>query len=312
VPRYFFVIGTPRSGTTLLQAMLMRATGVYIPPETKFLEITWYDRFYVGSLDTDAGWHRAVAAVLRIVDSAEIPVDREQLQSSLAAAPRTHRGLFQGLLDAVALHTGADVIGEKSPVHTRYARELLRLFPESRVVQILRDPRDVAVSQREAFGATPLQSALRWRRDAVKHAEYERDLEPSAYLAIRYEDLVRRPEATLESVCTFLGIAYRPEILEPHLRPEIGFASSETHKRRTLEPLTTSRIGRYRERLARRDRAVVEWWCGAHMARHDYDAESLPGWLGLVTSVVQLPTLAALHVRRHAGLLLRRLSRGER
>jgi hypothetical protein len=294
----FFIVGTPRSGTTLLQAMLMRAPGVCIPPETKFLRITWHKRSRFGDIRRDAGWKRVTSAVKRSALDNEIPLALEYFDELVAEVPRTYGALFSALLEAIAHHENAAWIGEKSPAHARYVELLFQMFPESRAVQIVRDPRDVAASQLEAFGASPLQAALRWRRDASNLLKYRSTYPPDRYTYVRYEDLVQDPRQQLEDLSKFLGIPFVSQMLEPHRRSRMGFASRETHKERTLLPVTTSRVGRSGEVLLPGDRALVELICRRGMRELGYALGKRKYCRAMARGMRQLPSLIMSHIVR--------------
>jgi len=155
-PRHFFIVGTPRSGTTLLQSMLARAPGVRIPPETHFLGITWSRRRRMGDIATDAGWEAAKTNIRRRSESVHIPVDWDAFEGALADAPRTYANLLRAWLDAIARSADPPprLLGEKSPGHTPFVPELLVMGRGAVAIQIVRDPRDVAPSSARHMGTS--------------------------------------------------------------------------------------------------------------------------------------------------------------
>lgn len=302
MPAPFFIVGSPRSGTTLLQSMLMCAEGVFIPPETQFMGMLWARRAWVGDIRSDAGWERAVSAIKFRSNENQIGLDAEAFDRlvSLPSGPeRTYAALLSAWLEAIRLKEGAAVIGEKSPIHAAYVLELAAALPGSKFVQIIRDVRDVCVSQKEQWKkASTLHVAMRWRRDLTRHLACEQLLPADRYHSLRYEKLVTDAEGVIRPLCDFLGLAFRPEMLEPQRRRKAGFASHETHKLRTLEPVTASRVGRFKEKLSGTDLAVLETFCGELMDRLGYErvgAGRLRGWIG---AGLQAVPMALLKVRQ--------------
>jgi len=187
---------------------------------------------------------------------------------------------------------GADVVGEKSPLHTEHAGRLASMFPGARFVQMVRDPRDVALSQTSIWERTALQSAWRWRVDQKLAIEHGRAIGADRFRVQRYEDLVADPEGSLRAISSFLSIPYDGAMLDPSSREGSGFAAHETHKLQTLERVSTGRIGRYKGRLAARDIGVVQAVCAPLMTHFGYGLEPIPRWRGLCGAALQVvPTL---------------------
>lgn len=278
-PRYFFITGTGRSGTTLLQSMISRGRGVFIPQETHFMSLLWQHRKRLGSLQSDQGWEAAKRAIARRSDVADIPFDLDRFEQLAGEGPR-HYATLLGAWLRVAAEAATEpgqpmptVIGEKSPAHTSFVLELLAMMPGSSVVHIVRDPRDVAVSQREAWNAPAMSVAYRWMLDQKLQEDFQAIVSPERFVTVRYEDLVSDPQAHIRRVCEVLPIEFRPEMLEPHKRKHRGYSDRETHKQRTLQPITEKRIGRYRGKLSPATVAAIERTCRRHMERLGYELE---------------------------------------
>jgi len=121
----FFIVGSPRSGTTLLQAMLMSLDGVYIPPETKFWAITAGRAGVFGPISSDKGFELALDEVLKSCPQNELPVDVARLESELRAGVRDHGEMFDTLLNHMQQEKGCRRIGEKSRPHFPYVPQFI-------------------------------------------------------------------------------------------------------------------------------------------------------------------------------------------
>ena len=107
--------------------------------------------------------------------------------------------------------------GDKTPSYCFHVSHVEALVPEARFVHIVRDGRDVAVSLRRRWfspGHDIEVQAEHWRR----HVEAARDGCASTrhHVEVRYEDLVRSPEATLRPVCELLELDLHPAMLRYH------------------------------------------------------------------------------------------------
>lgn len=297
--RPFFIVGSARSGTTLLQAMLMSIPGVYIPPETQFWTVSKGRAADFGPLPSDRGFHLAIEAVLKTARASEVPIDEASLRSAWAAGERSYAAMFDGLLSHIQeRRNGCRRIGEKSPTHAPYVPDLLDTFPDGKVIMIIRDGRDVAISNTQAFRSNVLRVAIRWRRDQRRHRAYATRYPAERYTSVRYEDLVTRPEPELRRLCDFLGEQFTPDLLEHHKRADTGFAKRETHKARTLEPVTAARVSRYRHSLSRPEIALFQLVAGRELRRHGYELEPVPSLLGVIQAVRLLPVSIGAHLRR--------------
>ncbi len=297
----FFIVGTGRSGTTLLQGMFMAAEGIFIPPETHFLPLADRAERRAGPPSASSGRDALIGEVLAMCRRQEMPADPVALEAELRAAPPTRGDLFDALLDHVKRRRpGCRRIGEKSPVHLPHAAELLRLFPDGKVITIIRDGRDVALSHEQTLDRGTLRAALRWRCDQRLHARWAQTLPEDRYAWVRYEDLVTDPEPQLRRLCRFLGEPFDQRMLRPHERGESGFATWETHKALTREPVTTARIGRYKTGLSRAQIALFQAICARELRAHGYALEPVPRLAGLGLGLRQIPDLALTQLRLRA------------
>ena len=288
--RPIFLVGSGRSGTTLLQSMLMRADGIRFSSETQFCARTLRRAAIFGPVEEDAGFERTLRSVLDTAVANELDVDLGILETELRAAPRDYAALFDVLLAHLQERLpDCRRLGEKSPNHLLHVDWLLDAFPDAQVIAIVRDGRDVAVSQREAFDEPLLSAAIRWRHYQRLQRRYARIHPPGRYTTVRYEDLVTQPETELRRLCGFLGEPFDARMLAPHERNRAGFAARETHKLRTLEPVTASRIARYRGVLTRRELALFQLVAGGELRAHGYALEPVPALLGVPSLLRALP-----------------------
>jgi hypothetical protein len=79
-------------------------------------------------------------------------------------------------------------------------------------------------------------------------------------MLVKYEDLVRDPEAVLHGVCQFLGLAFSPQMLEHHHRQVRGFGDRQyEHMANTLRPVFTSSIDKWRQELKPSQIGLIEY-----------------------------------------------------
>jgi Sulfotransferase family len=207
-----FVVGAPRSGTTLLRLMLDAHPALAIPPETHFFPIV--SEAVAGTRRPAKAFRRAVVQSPRWGDlglsaaalDAELDrIDPFDLGDALRAVYRLYAKRFN-----------KPRWGDKTPAHLVHMSEIAAVLPEARFVHIIRDGRDVACSIVErSFGPVSLEAAAGWwRRQILTARAQAREL--PRYMELRYEDLVADPEPTLRAVCAHIELPYEPVMLDYH------------------------------------------------------------------------------------------------
>ncbi len=275
----FFIVGCGRSGTTLLQTMLLSDPSVALPPETKYFSaidaLGWRDRF---DLKNGAEFAHAVKLVWEDQARRGLECDRDEFERFAAAGERTWEGLFVAYLAGFAAKSGATRIGEKSPVHTHYVGPLSRAFPEAKFIHVVRDPRAVVLSRvRAGFGSNLIEPNVdRWRRAAEMHRDHAELLGAERYLLVRYEDLVTEQEQTLRGVCDFLGIEMTDAMLAHHKRDEKGFPKrSKGWMENTMKPVFTSSIEKWKSDMKPAQIAMIDTSLGEHLTAMGYEASGV-------------------------------------
>lgn len=213
-----FIVGMPRSGTKLLRDLLNRHSLIGIAGiETEFLP--WLARRFArfGDLRERSRFHAFYAHMVR-QNYFRLRRERGKLidAHSWYAACRefSAAGVFEALMrvEVAAAHGSARIWGDKSPSYVDDLPLLKQLYPQAKVVHIIRDVRDYCLSTHKAWGKDMLRAAQRWV-DGVRKARTDAAALAGDYLELRYEDLVTAPEAELRRVCAFVGVAFEPRML---------------------------------------------------------------------------------------------------
>lgn len=230
-PPFLFVVGSGRSGTTLLRAMLDAHPDLTIPGESYFIEQMARRRnwFSIGGGFDRAAFEAELFADLRFhawnldPDAVRAEFDRQPPDDLAAAIRGTYR--------AAARRMGTTRWGDKTPSYALCMPLIADLLPESVFVHLVRDPRDVAASYaRAGWGPRTMTAAGdAWRRRVVAAIAAGRTLGPRRYMEVRYEDLVAEPETRLESICRLIDLDFDPRMLDyrdgPVVRRSLGMES---------------------------------------------------------------------------------------
>ena len=221
---YVFVVGCPRSGTTLLQRVLDSHPDLAVVNEAQFVPRVLDDR----GLDAGATLTPAMVAEARSYrrfQRLELPDDAVE---QAAARSSTYREFVSALFDAVAAARGKRKAGEKMPDYVRFLPLLGDLFPDARFVHLIRDGRDVTLSLLNwarggkgpgrylLWGEDPVgTSALWWAQRIIEGRRDGAALGPR-YQEVCYEDLVRDTEGVARELAGFLDLPYAREMVRFH------------------------------------------------------------------------------------------------
>jgi hypothetical protein len=172
--------------------------------------------------------------------------------------------------------------GEKTPHNALVAEMLCQWYPGASVIHLLRDPRDAVASMlRMPWAPGNVRSnALSW---LLFNLAAWRLRNTPQYLLVRYEQLVAQSEQELRRICAFVGEEYSPAMLVPNWDPTADLPWF----RRAEEPVTTGRLGKWREELTTDQVALVEWYVGSHMQTFGYEAVGRRPWaLAIVRDLI--------------------------
>jgi hypothetical protein len=280
--RPFFIVGHPRSGTTLLRFMLSSHPGLYIPGETGFLPF----------LDTDPEVEldqTAVASLLRRIGQLnrfwdDLVNDEAAFYATLS---QTHRPTLPVVLDALyrlQVPPGTVRWGDKTPLYIQYIPQILAIFPRAQFIHVIRDGRDAALSARAKWGRSrpymDLSYLLRnWVRNVKSGRESGRPGQqpvPQQYHELRYETLVTDPAGALRTICDFLDETYDPAILDYQKAARQEGGGIDAHVE-AQEELHSQSIGRWRREMTLFERKLARAIAGPLLAELHYDPdENLP------------------------------------
>lgn len=236
-----FIVGIGRSGTTLLRAILDSHPDLAIPAESDFIVqmALREERYYsLGQFDRSS----FLEDLFRHPRFQRWDISERVVRQAMNGGPiRDFASAIRAVYEAYATHKGKPHYGDKTPSYLYHMNLLGRLFPEGKFVHIVRDGRDVVLSRLDypsMPGKLPSQ-ALLWRRGLKKGRRLGRHLGHERYIEVRYEDLVKDPDAVIREVCRFLGMQFDPSMLQYHERASEIIASTEhpeSHNRINLPP----------------------------------------------------------------------------
>ena len=291
---FFFIIGRPRTGTTLLRSLFDAHPNVQIPWECQFI-LNLYPKY--GKLEhwNTGTLEQFYADLLQQWQFSAWNTDQDKLKADLLACEgeNTYAFVCQVVyLNHISFYPKGDIrlIGDKNHGYTIYTQRLKKLFPDAKFVYILRDYRDNFESVRKVDFELPVVSLVvyKWKYFYKKALKASHKY-PGSFYFIRYEDLVTDPAVQLQKLCDFLEIEYVPEVFEFYKmkdKAEEKYPADilQKHHKSLFNPVNTSRIGLWEQSMTRRQIRIADQVAGAFADRAGYHrkSENFSLWIALL------------------------------
>jgi len=284
----FFIIGNPRSGTSLFRLLLTSHSDIHIPPESGFM--IWWQRVY-NDWNWDADNQKLDAFLDDLFNAKKFEfweLDREPLSRTIKAnKPDNYAALSRLIYEHHSEKAGKKnaLIGDKNNFHLNHIAELDALYPDAKFVHIIRDGRDVATSYmdmskidstsdyRPRLPSSAADIGQEWRKNIESVRSGFSKLPSERTLEIRYEDLVLETEKTLTGVCEFLGQTYEPAMLDFYMKNQARKLEPDEFmawKARTRGQIDSSAIGKWKN-LPQDDIGIFEKICGDILTTYNYE-----------------------------------------
>lgn len=305
----FFIVGCPRSGTTLLRWMLDAHPRIAVTPETHFGDHYVNDRGRFGREGDPAARPALIREFCASQGFRAMGIDEREFRVAAMSDPNDPWLPLRVAMFEFAALRKVTIVGEKTPSHALYLTAIAEAFPDARFLFMRRDPRAVVASWLRTTWSTEtsVEVAEKWRRYAQSMCQAYRVL-PGRCLELRYEALVSTPRTVLKSVCAFLGTDFDPRMLSYYERardmaPDASRLDEGLDNALTFAPPDPSRIDAWRGEATVRDVRRVEAICGRLMVQCGYELDTsmpqrLPSSIALLAPLWQKRVRRKLRARR--------------
>jgi len=254
-----FLGGCERSGTTLLRVILDTHSNIHCGPEAKIIAKTipaWLNQRHTNS-----------------------DVLREYYRFTDATIDALYRKI---ILTAISRGNTLTTrwIAEKSPQNVFYYHQIRALFPQSPIINMVRDGRDVVASLLEmdwrSDKGKPLDFTIdiraacqRWLAAVNANESFRTSASAAPYLQIRYEDLVSEPKTAITDILGLLNEEWEDGLLDFHsVDRELADESSTGSVQKSI---SDDRIGRWQTVFTEQDKILLNTVLGAALQRLGYE-----------------------------------------
>ena len=198
-------MGCPRSGTTLLQTLLDAHPNIAIPPESHLFRrfAPLFPRY--GDLQEESNRKLLVKDLLNDVRIREWHLELSVEEFCARLKNYSLREIVSVLFEAYAEKEGKIHWGDKTPSNVLFLPQIKSLFPEAKVIHLVRDGRDVAESlSRALFGTKSIDTiAYRWKESILAFRQFVARFGQEDSIEVKYEDLANDPQHEISKILDF-------------------------------------------------------------------------------------------------------------
>lgn len=254
---FFFIIGRPRSGTTLLRLLLDAHPSIIVPPECPMI-LNLYKKYYKKTTWSRSELLNLYKDILKQRYYETWLINADELKNKLLSYEGNHS--FNEILQVVYLSyksvytkKSIELIGDKNPVYSLYLKKMNSLYPESKFIYISRDYRDNYLSLTKVNFEVPVVPLVvyRWKFTLNQFRRLQKK-NPHRFYFLKYEDLAIAPEKEYRKICDFLNVEFDNNVFDFHDKKEeletLYKDSDDLMKIHTslLNPITTKKINTWK------------------------------------------------------------------
>lgn len=269
-----FVLGCGRSGTTLLYHMLLSAGNFAVYRVESNVINLLEPRF--GDLSDRRSQHRLLDAWYNSRLYTLSGLDKPELEARVAAECKNGGDFLRIIMEEMARKQGVERWADTTPEHLLHLHRIKETIPNALIIHIIRDGRDVALSTEKLGYIRPLPwdrkpiamvSGLYWEWMVNKGRRDGKALGDD-YIEVHFEDLIDRPQETLNKLGPFIG----QELDYEHIQKVgIGSVSAPNTSFKGGQQEQFSPIGRWKTGYSSEDLATLEGLIGGTLQELNYE-----------------------------------------
>jgi hypothetical protein len=282
-----FVVGSARSGTTLLYSIL-QSSGEFAlyQAETLLLEVC---RPKYGDLKFKKNYDRFINDWICSKQFHRSGLSPDEFVKGAKDYRSSYVDFMQYFMECISEKQGKKRWAEQTPGHVYYMKELSKAFDNSKFIHVIRDGRDVAISRRkEGWSGTKskdpvkqlIYSAISWEK-AVEYGQINGKKGGDNYLEIRYEDIICDLDKVIKQINDFLHIKIDKSNIENYAVGVLKKGNSAFGE--TMEGISKKGLYRWKKELTEKENLILHFTIGEKLNKLGYDVsgnkELYKSWL---------------------------------
>lgn len=230
-----FIVGLSRSGTKLIRDLINRNNYVSVPEN----ESHFIPKILSKSLSVHDA-HQYISKTLFVKRQKQLPFPSLEYLKKVGTINSTGE-LIENILKYYAPENiekwSTEIIwGDKTPLYLRHIDIIKKYFPTCKIIHIIRDPRDRAISVKKTWGKSMYRTTEKWRNELENAEKWRND--KSFFFEFKYEELINEPKIKLSEICEFLNIPFQQEMLQLKKPSE---KHGDTSNKTTVDKKNTSK-----------------------------------------------------------------------
>lgn len=270
-----FIVACPRSGTTILASFLNSHSQIASSIETHFFNFV-SKQYQWGNFD-QAQFDLLLkeSRIVDLLNQAKLP--KSNLNEAFTELKiKNKKNIFDLLMQGFLKSKNKIRLCEKTPQHLWYVDEILDLYPDAKIIYMIRDGRNT-VSSLMKMPWRPrglIRNAKFWQRYVnfgTKLKERYKNQTQNFY-QIKFEELLTQPQESLQRLTSFLELDFELSMIKGS---ENIFSNWEaTWKYKASMEIDTGRIEAWRKDLNEQEQNIINWKLGAKLRQLSYLAQN--------------------------------------
>lgn len=322
-----FIVGAPRSGTTLTATILGQHSRIFMPGETHFFPDIYSRHQSIGEPTSKDAKKIILARLRTLYERYNEPADQARIDRLMSDSGyttafwqscHTYKSIFSWFMETQMRFEGKQRWGNQVPKDIFHIDQILSFYPNAKIIVCVRDVHDFLLSYKYKWRATtqdhvkriqslyhPVLTSLIWKSSARKIKGIESQIPSDNLYLLRYEHLVTMPDTVVPALCQFLGETFEPDML--------NINSHNSSKNVSETTIFNTSVGRWKKELSAVEAAVADIVCGSEMTAMGYEKSTTPvRYRDILWSFATLPQglIRALNANKaSSGPILPYLSR---
>jgi hypothetical protein len=266
VMRPILIMSSERSGSNLVRRILAAHSAVAAPPPPHLWRVLAPVLPYYGPLSQERSWRELLADALALtqVENSHLRWKHALTEAEVLAQLTTKNlsGIAGALYSAYAAREGKQIWACKENNLFDHALRILDAWPQTKILYLARDGRDVACSIQKVptHDQHVYFIAQEWRAEQLKCIDvYQEQSAGNRARLLRYEELLAAPERELRGLCEFLKLPFEPAMLEFHADPDSQSDAAKTQFWKNLDrPIMGDNKAKFLRELSPREIEIFE------------------------------------------------------
>ena len=288
-----FIVGNSRSGTTMMMRIMKKHSEIHSLNEIHFFEKFWSTADRERPVEEEeAVW---LASRLLFIDRynvledfkfEEFEAEARTMLSRVEKNPLYRQDIYHAMLNYRTQKEGKTIACEKTPQNLFYVKDLLEMYPNCLIINMVRDPRGVLLSQKKKWmrkdskdsyikdhkkevrrlkmNYHPITISKLWNSAIQTSEKFESD---PRVMTLRFEDITNQPEVELNKVTDFLGLPYEVSMLNV----EYNGSSTELRKGEKQFGIRKTTTQSWRKGLTKAEIFICQWITGKYYGKYGYE-----------------------------------------